>query len=782
LSEAPIRIRGAHEHNLRRVDLDLPRGKMTVLTGVSGSGKSSLAVDTLHREGQRRLLDALGGSGGRVPRPKVELISGLPPTIAVPARPPARSRDTVGSLSECSDLLRLLFARLGTLRCPHCGQQHPHTRSDEITRALLDLEPGTRLTLLAPLARRREGALTPLLAEVRREGFARVRLDGVLQRIDDIVPSSGPHNIDLVVDRIKVGPDKQARVAEAVQTALTAGNGRLVAVTTRDVSWSTRPWCAQFDAVWDAPTPASLHRTGRAGACETCSGAGCETCDASGLREPGRLIELGGHTLASVTGRPLTGVMTWVEQLAIPDHLRSHAQELVRRLRHLEGLGLGSLNLSRSTREMSTSERHRVWLGARTATELSGVVFVLDEPADHLDDAEAAQLAAWLRGLSAGGNTLVVVDHNLAVVRAADHVVEFGPGAGPQGGRVIFAGSPEEAAKSDTPTGRALSGRVTGPAPLGGAHTEGSNGALILRSVHAPPLTLPFGALTVVTGPSGSGKSMLLERALVDAARAQLGGAEHQPAPRPGAVEGPAAASLQGPLARLLVLERGAASRSPRSCVATLTGLWTHLRDLLAATRDAKVLGFKAERFSFNRPTGRCPACDGTGTVALELGPLPPMNVTCEACGGGRFAPSTLQVRWRGLDAAALLRCTISDLRPLFSAQRGPRRILAAAERVGLGYLTLGQRSDSLSGGEHQRLQLAAALARTAERPLRAGVPPEAGALVVVDAPASGLHAEDVPPVMLALQDLCRHGAAVAAIAYHPLVIHAADYRITLPR
>ncbi len=767
MSPRVIRVRGAREHNLRDIDVDIPLGRFVVVTGVSGSGKSSLVLDTLHREGQRRMLDALGGGGRRLPRPDVALVDGLPPTIAVPARPPARARDTVARLTEVDTLLQLLFARQGALRCPACGALHPHHRPDEIAGALVRFPEGSRVTLLAPVARGRPRDLAGLLDEIRSGGFARVQINGEQHRVDEVPASPGPWDVDLVVDRFKAGPERIARIHEGVRTALLAGDGRLSAVVGRDGagvphSWATAPWCPTHDRRW--PTPAPLHfDPGRVGgACPTCAGQGrvegapCPACGGEQLAEPGRLVELGGLRLPALLAADGPRARAWAAGLDLPAALAPWREELLRRLAHLADLGLGHLALGRATDAMSTSERHGVWLAARTATELSGVVLVLDEPSDHLDDAGVAALGPWLARLRDAGNTVLVVDHHPAVAAAADHLVAFGPGAGVAGGRVVATGTPADLRGTDTATGRALRGEAPALPPLG------HPGPAVLRLL-GTPLVAPAAALTVVTGPRACGKSQLVERTLVDAARARIDG-------RGGA--------LEGPLERLVVLERGGAGRSPRSCVATTAELWTPIRSLLAATREARIQGFGAEQFSFNRPAGRCPACEGTGTVDVELGPLPTARVRCEACGGGRFGPETLQVRWRGLHAAELLGATVDEVVGLFEGQRTLRRIAAALQAVGLGYLTLGQRTDSLSGGEHQRLQLAVELARAQGSAL--GARPAEGPLLVVDAPAAGLHLNDVPNVVRPLQDLCRKGATVVAVAYHPLVVGAADHVIQL--
>ena len=763
MSPPPIVVRGARTHNLRSVDLEIEAGSLVAFSGVSGSGKSSFAIDTLHHEGQRRMLDALGGGGARLPAADVDLITGLPPTIAVPARPPGRRDHSVGGLSQCTPLLLGLAAQHGVLRCPHCGLDHPHARADAVLGDLRALPSGTRLTLMAPIGRQRTEPIGPVLDEMRREGFARVRLDGAVVAIDDVLPPRGPWDLDLVVDRLRTGPDREARLAEAVQVALAAGQGRLLALAGREGAvqvHATHPWCPTADASWALPSPARLDPGHSLGACVACADGGavadgaCGTCGGSGMAEPGRLLRLSGEPLPDLLGAPLDGLQAWLRSADLPASAASARAALSRRLEGLLDLGLASLSLRRRTDRISTSERHRLWLAARTETELAGVVFVLDEPTDHLLD--VAPVLARLRALRDAGNTVLVVDHHPELLAAADRIVEFGPGPGREGGRVIADAPPGDVATGDTPTGRLLAGALPPLPPLGRAEDEG------LR-LEGDGFFAPWRALTAVVGPPGSGKSALVERRLVATARAALAGA---------------ASPLEGELQRLVVLARRPGRPTPRSCVATLSGLWDPLRGLLAATREARVLGFAPDRFSFNRPDGRCAACEGAGQITISLGPMPAARARCAACDGARFNAATLQVRWRGRSAAQLLDSAIDEVQPMFQAQRGPRRILDALVSVGLGYLTLGQQSDSLSGGEHQRLQLAATLARaTAGR----GPDAERGTLLVVDAPAGGLHGADVPNVVRPLQDLASRGAAVVVVAYHPHVRAAADRVHTLP-
>lgn len=781
----PIRVRGASTHNLARVDLDLPRGELIGFTGVSGSGKSSLAFDTLHAEGQRRLLEVLAprlrGRVDGLPRPEVDLVTGLPPTIGVAAEAVALGpRSTVATRTDIQDLLRALWAHRGVARCPGCGRDLPVHTAEQVVHALGALPEGTRLTLLAPVARKRAGPLGELLGEMARMGFARFRLDGELHRLDEPPAIDGrkTHDLDLVVDRIRVTSAKEERLGEAAALAWSAGRGRLIALVhgehgDEERFFADHPVCPDCEIELPLPSPGLFSFNTADGACARCGGLGrhegatCAECGGSRLSANARSFRVGALSLAELLDRPIAEATAWISSLqadGLTDPLRA---EITRRAGVLVRLGLGGVALGRGADSLSSGEARRLQLAAAVSGELSGALFVVDEPTSGLGPADSAAVLGVLRELVEAGNTVIAVSHDLAIVSRCAVVVDFGPGAGASGGRILFVGPPEELAAQDSPTGRWLRGALSRPAPAGRRLERW----LELTGVPAPwggelSLRAPLQAFTVLSGPSGSGKTVLLEDALGAALAMRLHGAKVPPLPFT-ALEG------AGSLIRLVRLSRAPVGRSIRSTVATAAGLWGPVRRLLADTREARVRGLSPEHFSFNRGPGRCEACEGAGVRVIRLHLLPDVMAPCERCEGRRFGAIALSVRFRGANAAELLEMTASEARRHFGNQPALEPRLAALEQAGLGYLRLGQPADTLSGGEAQRVRLARELGSP-------GV--VEGALYLLDGPSTGLHAADSARLAEVLQDLTARGGTVIAADNDPVLIGAADHTLRLAR
>lgn len=775
--DAPLRIRGARVHNLQSVDLDLPRGRLVALTGRSGSGKSSLAFDTLHVEATRRFAEALAPRqrGAALARPDVDLISGLPPSIALPQDgTPASRRATVATRVEIYDLLRALWARLGVGRCPGCGSALPVSAPEQVAGAILRYPEGTRLTLMAPIARQRVGGVAELLAELSRQGFARARVDGAMTRTDEppTVDARAAHDVDLVVDRLRVSQTREDRLLEALRVAFLAGRGRVLTQAEPEdgpatlARWADHPWCEACDRALPSPTPGLFSFNTAEGACGRCEGLGqlddgrtCPDCEGARLGPEARAFEVGGRSLPDVLAAPLPALRRRFQELAVPELLAPLRDELTRRLDALCEIGLGHLTLGRALPTLSSGEQRALALVARTAGEMSGALYVLDEPGAGLGADGHEAVLRLLRRLRDAGNTVLVVTHDGWLIRAADHVVELGPGAGREGGRLIFEGSPADLAHAGTPTGLALQGQ-----PRGGERARrpvtswlrlrGASGWNLARV----DLDVPTRALSALIGPAGSGKTALVEATLGRAVSARLAGGAEPPLPFD-------ALELPSSLHRLARLSRGPVGRSDRSCVATAAGLWGPLRELLAATAEARTRGLGAEFFSFNRPGGRCPACEGAGARAVRLALLPEHHAPCEVCEGRRFTREVLAVRFRGANAADWLDTTVSEARRLLAAQPRLSSLLGALERSGLGYLRLGQSTEALSGGEAQRLRLA--------RELGGGDP--RGALFLLDGVSLGLHPLDVAELMEALHALVDAGATVLCADADPAVGSSAD-------
>lgn len=727
-----IEIRGAREHNLDAVDLSLPRGRLIAVTGPSGSGKSSLALDTLHAEGQRRLVEALGATRAlRLSRPDVDLITGLPPSIGLSQLSRATARSTVGTLTETRRLLNTLAAHEGLLHCPACRRPLPVHTTEQITTALLQHD-GARLTLLAPLRRGAVEAVGRLLDELHRQGFARVQLNGeqhLIEETPEVKPGT-PHDLDLVIDRIRIGARHQERLFSSLRTALSAGQGQVIAELGKQrLSFADHPRCPDDGSTLPAPTPRNITHPER--------------------------LHLGSLSLADLIAMPAAELIDYLTGLTLSEPGEAVRAELCRRLQLLTALGLGHLPISRSTTMLSTGELSRVRLAGCSANELSGILYVIDEPTAGLHPDDLPMVLRHLRAMVDSGNTAVVIDHHPALLTISDLQVQFGPGAGPLGGKVLHCGPPQLA--------HALPFPVPGPeAPAGHAiRLTGATGGNLVGVDAA----FPRGKWTAICGVSGSGKSTLLTGTLVPAIQAALGQTQ-EPLPH---------STLTGLIGirRLLTLDRTPPGRQRRSVTATAAGLWTPIRALLASTRSARIRGFGPDRFSFNRPGGRCEACQGAGRQRVELDYLPGADVVCEVCEGRRFDRATLLVEFKGATVHDILQMTVDAARLHFSSQPRLLRILTALSEVGLGYLPLGQTANTLSGGEGQRIRLAAELSRAAGGSLE-------DVVVILDEPAAALHPSDAEHITTSLLRLVRRGATLITVAYQPSLLSAADHLIVM--
>lgn len=828
-----IEVRGAREHNLRDVSCRIPRGRLTVVTGLSGSGKSSLAFDTLFAEGQRRYLESLPARVRalleKLPRPDVDFVGGLAPAIAVGQFAGAPGpRATLATAADLHDHLRLLFAHLGTPHCPGCGRAVRSVSPGALAERLLREPEGTRLTVCSPMLRlppkrcgepaarvprragtgaergpqgdRRSGSA--FLAEAEQAGFVRVRIDGAVKAIEDVPREEADvaREIDAVVDRLVVKEGVRTRLADSVQLAMERSGGEIRLLVQRPgaadelLEESDRFCCPDCGIVYDRLSPASFSFSSRAGACPACEGLGaapdgspCPACGGARLRPVPLACRLeipgpGGPGIAEVLAMTVSRMRAWAAALdaALPPSARAAAGSVVAGLRErldfLEEAGLGYLAADRAAATLSGGELRRVRLASALGQRLGGVLYVLDEPTAGLHPHDVERLAALLLRLRDRGNTVVAVEHDEAVVRAADWALDLGPGAGSEGGRVVFEGPVERMlASPGSPTGRRLSGAekpwTPRPRPPDPATeflvVEGAR-AHNLQSVSA---SFPVGRISVVTGVSGSGKSSLVEDVLgANLSRLAAPGA----ARRRGAAAWTDCDAILGAERFEKVVEVGVAARtrSPRSILLTYVGAWDAVRALYAATPLAKARGYTASRFSFNAKGGRCEACKGEGSVRLEMSFLPDATVPCEACGGRRFNRETLDVHWSGRSVADLLELTAAEGAELFRAIPPLRRTLAILDDVGLGYLRLGQPVSTLSGGEAQRLLLACGLARPPRELSRT--------LYLLDEPSAGQHAADIDRLLRQLARLRDAGATVILVDHRPQVFRAADWIVDL--
>ncbi|MDH3202370.1 MAG: excinuclease ABC subunit UvrA [Myxococcales bacterium] len=888
---ADIVIRGAREHNLKNVNVNLPRGRLTVVTGPSGSGKSSLVFDTLYAEGQRRYVESLSGHARRIltklPRPNVDVIEGLCPAIAVRERAPSRSpRSTVGTLTEIADYLRVLFATLGEVHCPECGERLMAHSSTQVAQETLRLPEGTPFSVLAPVVRAGEGAPELVLNNLRAKGFVRLRVDDAAVDLEDLSKLPEGAAVDVVIDRLSVRDAIDSRLAEAVELAYQMSDGFAVV---REHGghrrrYSERYACFEGHASIPKVTPRLFSFNTPLGACPSCDGLGrtrvfkeelaipdprrsmrggavaawgkaglayhrsmlekvaragvdldapleelpkkqrrialeggagfegvlpglerrareyarrklaeggdeervleflddelgqfarmetCTACQGSRLNPNARSVRVGELTIDRASAFDILRLRRWVQELTWPASLEPAARPLVQsiidRVSFLERVGLDYLSLDRGASSLSAGEAQRVHLATQLGARLSGVLYVLDEPTAGLHSADAERLLSTIRELRDNGNTLVVVEHDRQTTRAADHLVEMGPGAGERGGEVVAEGDVDAVMADDASlTGAYLSGRRQVPTPERPRAT--SSGTIDIRvdelhNLRGLRAEFPLRTLCCVTGVSGSGKSTLVVDALLPAVREKLGLLAEVP---PGVV-------LEGglSLARVSYVDATPIGRSARSNPATYLGVLSPLRDLFAGLPEARARGYRAGRFSFNTKGGRCAACKGEGVQRIEMQLLPDAEVECELCSGRRYNDETLQIRYRGLNIAEVLALSVEEARTLFEAVPAIRSRLDALLRVGLGYLELGRRSTTLSGGEAQRVKLARDLAQPARNPT----------LYIFDEPTRGLHFVDVEQLVSVLQQLVEDGHTVIAVEHQLDVIRNADFILDL--
>ena len=880
-----IVVRGARTHNLQSIDVDIPRQKLVVITGPSGSGKSSLAFNTIYAEGRRRYVESLSVYArqllGPLARPEVDLIDGLSPAIAIEQRTLARNpRSTVGTVTEIDDYLRLLFARAGVAHCPSCGRQVKAHTVSQIVDAVMALGAGARVSILAPAVREQKGGHETLVAGWRREGFVRARVDGQLVDLaeDIVLDPRKAHSLDLVIDRLSIKDGVRARALDAVEIALRHGGGlvRVVPGEGDEVLFSERFACAECGVTLPLIEPQLFSFNSPKGACQICNGLGvrsvadvermvpdpalslregalapfrktlpreieeyarsvgvdlyapwkslharardeilhgdgdsypgalvlldrrararsrlrdeeedvdgeevrdrfrleaaCDACGGRRLRPEALAIKLGERNISEcskLSVRQLGAAVDSIEETLDP-RTRTVVDRVLREIRarvsFLESVGLPYLSLERAAATLSNGEGQRVRLATQIGSALVGVLYVLDEPSIGLHPRDGQRLLTSLRALVNRGNSVLVVEHDLETIRAADWIVDLGPAAGVNGGRVVATGSPADLTRTGAGvTGPYLSGAKEIRTPTRRRTPRGELGlrGATLNNLQITKTAFPVGCMVAVTGVSGSGKSSLVLGTLLPAARAVLAGEGLAGLPI-------TAADGFAQIDRVVAVDAAPIGRTPRSSPATYTGIFTALRELFSNVPEARARGFKPGRFSFNVKGGRCETCQGEGVLRVEMHFLPDVVVACEACNGSRYERETLEVRYRGFSVADVLDMTADQAVVHFEAIPKIRDALLSLHDVGLGYVHLGQPATTLSGGEAQRIKLARELARRST----------GSTLYILDEPTTGLHISDIETLLELLSRLVDQGNTVVVIEHNMDVVKCADWVI----
>jgi len=819
-----IQIRKAREHNLKNIDVEIPRNRFTVVTGVSGSGKSTLAFDILFAEGQRRYLESLNAYARQfvqgASRPDVDAIFGIPPTVAIEQRTSRGGRkSTVGTLTEIHHFLRLLFVKLGTQHCPDCKVPIEPQSAEAILARVMKGHRGRTVSVLAPLIVNRKGVYTDLAKWAGSKGYGQLRVDGKrlpvrpFPRLDRFKE----HSIELPVGEVRVEAKNEAALRQLLATALDFGKGTVQVLAGKSLeAYSTKRACPSCGRSFAELDPRLFSYNSRHGWCAACYGTGvkidevqwdderaktgtedhvldswidwleldepCPECEGRRLNPEALAVTWKGKTIADYGGLPIASLGEAVSGSGLKGREAEIARDLLvemkSRLGFLAEVGLGYLALDRSAPTLSGGEAQRIRLAAQLGSNLRGVCYILDEPTIGLHPRDNRILLDVLERLQAKGNTLVVVEHDEDTIRRAHHVIDLGPGAGKLGGQMIASGHAEDLlANPDSLTGKFLKAPLRHPLqPRRPVPRNAEALQVVKASLHNlknVDLRVPLGRLTVVTGVSGSGKSTLARDVLYNSAKAG----------KPVACKAFKGAKA---IARVLEVDQTPIGKTPRSCPATYVGFWDAIRRMFAETTEAKMRGWTASRFSFNTKGGRCESCDGQGMKKIEMSFLPEVRVACEACAGLRFNPETLAVRWRGKTIGEVLNLSVDEAVEFFAAHPSTHRALRLLQDTGLGYLTLGQQSPTLSGGEAQRLKLVTELAKFSsalsppvrgktETPARS-----AGTLYVLDEPTVGLHMADVEKLIKVLHRLVDAGNTVVVIEHNLDLIAEADWLVDL--
>ena len=899
-----IIIKGAREHNLKNIDVEIPRDKLVVMTGLSGSGKSSLAFDTIYADGQRRYMESLSSYArmflGQMEKPDVDSIEGLSPAISIDQKTTSKNpRSTVGTVTEIYDYLRLFYARIGIPHCPVCGREITQQTIDQIVDQILSLEEGTRIQLLAPIIRGRKGQYTKELEHAGKSGFVRVRVDGIIYDLSEEIPmdKNKKHNIEIVVDRLVIKESIRSRLTDSLETVFSLSEGSVIVdvIGGEELIFSQNYACPEHNISIEELTPRMFSFNNPFGACPHCTGLGifqkidpelivpnkeltisegaikasgwnsldensislmyykaiskeydipldvpvknltkkqlnvflygtkgkpltlkrpktlgggaysspfegvinnlerryketnseysradiqaymnaveCPECHGNRLKEESLSVTVGGINISQLTQLSIRDCCEFFENLSLTEREQFIAKQIIKEIRErlgfLRSVGLEYLNLSRSAGTLSGGESQRIRLATQIGSSLMGVLYILDEPSIGLHQRDNDKLIATMKRLRDIGNTLIVVEHDDDTMLAADYIVDIGPGAGVNGGNVVFAGTVDKLLKCENSiTGQYLSGRKKIPVPDKRREGNGKFLKVIGASEHNLKnidVEIPLGKLICVTGVSGSGKSSLVNEIIYKHLACKLNRAR---------IKAGSFAEMQGieNLDKVISIDQSPIGRTPRSNPATYTGVFTDIRELFAKTADAKSRGYTSGRFSFNIKGGRCEACEGDGIIKIEMHFLPDIYAPCEVCKGKRYNRETLEVHYKGKSIYDILEMTVDEGVVFFEHLPKIARKLKTLQEVGLGYIKIGQPATTLSGGEAQRVKLSTELSKRAT----------GKTIYILDEPTTGLHTADVHKLIEVLQRLTDNGNTVLVIEHNLNVIKVADHIIDL--
>ncbi|WP_286680531.1 excinuclease ABC subunit UvrA [Tepidanaerobacter sp. EBM-49] len=897
-----IIVKGAREHNLKNIDVEIPRDKLVVITGLSGSGKSTLAFDTIYAEGQRRYVESLSAYArqflGQMEKPDVDYIEGLSPAISIDQKTTSKNpRSTVGTITEIYDYLRLLYARIGKPHCPKCGKEISQQTVDQMVDAIMELPEGTRIQILAPVARGKKGEFQKMLEKIKKNGFVRVRVDGEIKDINEEIKldKNKKHDIEIVIDRLIIKPEIESRLADSIEIALSQSEGLVIVdvIGKEEMLFSQKFACADCNISLEELTPRMFSFNSPYGACPVCDGLGinmeidpdlvipdkeksiaegavepwsstpggyyyqmlmavldhynqspetpiknlpknvvntilygskepiefyyesrfsdntrhykgnfegvinnlkrryndgnsmysreeierymstkpCPACNGARLKPESLAVTIENKSIAQVTAFSINEAINFFKNLSLTprEEIIAHQilKEIHNRLQFLVDVGLNYLTLDRASASLSGGESQRIRLATQIGSRLVGVLYILDEPSIGLHQRDNEKLLKTLKDLRDLGNTVIVVEHDEDTIRTADYVVDIGPGAGENGGKVVACGSAKDIQKvEESITGQYLSGKKKISVPKNRRKPSGS--WLELKGCREHNLKnidvkFPLGLFTCVTGVSGSGKSTLVNEILYKSLRAKL----YRSKDLPGDFDKIIGAEQ---IEKVIDIDQSPIGRTPRSNPATYTNVFNDIREVFSITPEARMRGYKPGRFSFNISGGRCEACKGDGIIKIEMHFLADIYVPCEVCKGKRYNRETLEVKYKGKNIADVLDMTVDEALKFFDSIPKIKRKLETLQDVGLGYIKLGQPSTTLSGGEAQRVKLATELSRKSN----------GNTIYILDEPTTGLHPDDIRKLLNVLQRLVDAGSTVIVIEHNLDVIKTADYIIDL--